>query len=116
MGSPLPLLLLLSLIAVAAMSFAVLGLPMWIVILLAYLALVVFMRLMDVITSLPMLIRNRRVHETACPSCGQRLGGMSRWHIHHPDYNVECSSCCAVCTFDASGMLKRPKPPGADPT
>ena len=109
MKSPLPLLIILALLAIPVAGFVFFGVSIWVALLLAIPAVFLFMRVMDFIAVVPVRIRNRRVCETVCPTCGNRLGEASRWRISHPEYNVECASCGAVCTFDARGNLHLPK-------
>jgi hypothetical protein len=106
MRSPLPLLVVVAFIAIAAAWFAVLGLPTWVAVVLGVPAWIVFLRAMDVITAVPMRIRNRRIEQTLCPSCGKPLGERCRWQTVYPAPEVECSRCHAVSTFDSRGRLK----------
>jgi hypothetical protein len=82
-------------------------LPVWLAVLLGLPAALGFMRVMDVLAAIPINIRKSRVYSTPCPACGNPFDKTARWQIQHPDYNVECASCRAVCTFDARGRLKR---------
>jgi hypothetical protein len=109
MRSALPLLIILALAGIAVAWFLSFGFSIWVALLLGIPAVALFMWVMDYVTALPVRMRNKKVYETVCPKCANKLGEASRWRISHPEYNVECASCGAVCTFHARGNLFLPK-------
>jgi hypothetical protein len=108
MKSPLPLLVVLALAAVAAAGLIAARVPTWIAVVFAIPFAVLLLPVLDAVFSVPMRIRNHRVYGTPCRQCARRLGEAAQWRIEHPDYEVECPSCGTVNTFDACGRLKTP--------